>query len=205
MRPIYRRYPLAMDSNGRPNVLLITLDQFRADCLESRATRWSRLRISTRWPRAAFDSPTITPTAHPARRRGHRWTGLWQSNHRVTNNGAPLADDLPMLPRLMVDQGYDPVLFGYTDTALDPGTLEPDDPRRNEWELPMSGFRAEAFLDDNVEGWIEWLAELGYDVPEGGGPSNRQIYEPADVPIPPTGASHGVRPGTPPNTPSPLT
>ncbi|HTO00632.1 MAG TPA: sulfatase-like hydrolase/transferase, partial [Microthrixaceae bacterium] len=185
MEPIYRRYPRAMDSNDRPNVLLITLDQFRADCLgiagHSIVSTPNLDALAERGVRFANHYSNCAPCA-PA--RASLLTGLWQSNHRVTNNGAPLSDDLPMLPRLMRDEGYDSVLFGFTDTALDPATLDPDDPRRLSWELPMSGFRAEELLDDNVEGWIKWLAELGYEVPKGGGPANRQIYEPADVPVP---------------------
>ncbi len=179
-------YTLAgVDTTERPNVLLITIDQLRADCLGASGhpvvSTPNLDDLAERGVRFANHYTNCAPCA-PA--RASLLTGLWQSNHRVTNNGAPLADDLPMLPRLMRDQGYDPVLFGYTDTALDPATLDDDDPRRKRWELPMPGFRTEELLDDNVEGWVAWLAELGYDVPEGGGNNNRQIYEPADVAVP---------------------
>lgn len=174
-----------MDSNDRPNVLLITIDQLRADCLgvagHPVVSTPNLDELARSGVRFANHYSNCAPCA-PA--RASLLTGLWQSNHRVTNNGAPLADDLPMLPRLMRNEGYDPVLFGYTDTAIDPGTLDPDDPRRTGWELPMPGFRAELLLDDCIEEWVEWLDELGYVVPEGGGMNNRQIYEPADVPIP---------------------
>lgn len=174
-----------MPTSDRPNVLLITMDQLRADCLgvagHPVASTPNIDALAQRGVRFTNHYSNCAPCA-PA--RASLLTGLWQSNHRVTNNGAPLADDLPMLPRLMSDEGYDPVLFGYTDTALDPATLDADDSRRNSWEQPMPGFRAEVLLDDNVQEWIDWLAELGYAVPEGGGLDNRLIYEPADVEIP---------------------
>lgn len=55
-------------------------------------------------------------------------TGRYLMGHRVVNNGTPLTAELATLPRLMTDAGYDPVLFGYTDTTLDPRLLTANDP-----------------------------------------------------------------------------
>ena len=71
-----------------------------------------------------------------------------------------------MLPRMLRDHGYDPTLFGYSDTTLDPATLAADDPRRTSYEQPMPGFSSGLLLDDDIGPWIDWLAEQGYDVPE---------------------------------------
>ena len=165
----------------RPNVLLITLDQFRADCLGAAGhpvVRTPNLdRLAAEGVRFTNHFSNCAPCA-PA--RASLLTGLWQMNHRVTGNGAPLADDLPMLPRMLRDQGYDPTLFGYSDTALDPATLDDDDPRRTSYEQPMAGFREGVLLDDDISAWIDWLEELGYERPA----EHRDIYEPADVPIP---------------------
>ncbi len=165
----------------RPHVLLITLDQFRAECLGVAGHPLVRTpnldRLAAEGVRFTHHFSNCAPCA-PA--RASLLTGLWQMNHRVTNNGAPLSDHLPMLPRQLRELGYDPTLFGYSDTALDPGTLAPDDPRRTSYEQPMSGFRAGALLDDDIGPWIDWLAAKGYEVPE----DHREIYEPADVPIP---------------------
>ncbi len=43
------------------------------------------------------------------------------------------------------EAGYDPVLFGYTDTSLDPRTLRADDPRLCSYEQVLPGFRPEVF------------------------------------------------------------
>ncbi|HLU41818.1 MAG TPA: alkaline phosphatase family protein [Microthrixaceae bacterium] len=168
----------------RPNVLLITLDQFRADCLgvagHPVVSTPNLDRLAARGVRFTRHFSNCAPCA-PS--RASLLTGLWQMNHRVTNNGAPLADDLPMLPRLLREVGYAPALFGYTDTALDPRTLTPEDPRRRTWEEPMPGFDVELLLDEQIGPWLEWLAARGYEVP-GDGEDPTRIYEPADVPVP---------------------
>jgi arylsulfatase A-like enzyme len=169
------------DEPRRPNVLLVTLDQFRADCLGAAGHPLVRTpsldRLAEQGVRFANHYSNCAPCA-PA--RASLLTGLWQSNHRVTGNGAPLADDLPMLPRRLRGLGYEPTLFGYSDTALDPDTLAPDDPRRTSYEEPMDGFDVGLLLDDDIGPWIDWLAEQGVPVPD----EHRRIYEPADVEIP---------------------
>ena len=124
-----------MNAVGRPNLLLVTLDQFRADCLgvagHPMVPTPNLDRLAAQGVRFTHHVSNCAPCS-PG--RASLLTGLWQMNHRVTSNGAPLADDLPMLPRILRDGGYDPTLFGYSDTALDPATLDPDDPRRRSYE-----------------------------------------------------------------------
>ncbi|CAN5701744.1 alkaline phosphatase family protein [soil metagenome] len=173
--------PVPHRPSRRPNILLITLDQFRAECLGSAGHPLVQTpnldRLAAQGVRFANHFSNCAPCA-PA--RASLLTGLWQSNHRVTNNGAPLSDALPMLPRQLRAAGYDPTLFGYTDTALDPATLDADDPRRTSYEEPMPGFALGVALTDDIGPWIEWLAVHGYDRPEHHG----DIYEPADIDIP---------------------
>ncbi|HMK96406.1 MAG TPA: sulfatase-like hydrolase/transferase, partial [Acidimicrobiales bacterium] len=64
--------------------------------------------------------------------------------------------------------GYDPVLFGYTDTSLDPRTLPEGDPRTMTYESVLPGFNA--IVNDPLETgepleWGKWLADHGIDVP----------------------------------------
>jgi len=168
-------------THQRPNIALITLDQFRADCLGAAGHPMVSTpnldRLASEGVRFTHHFSNCAPCA-PG--RASLLTGLWQMNHRVTSNGAPLGDDLPMLPRLLRELGYDPTLFGYTDTALDPSTLEPDDPRNDNWEEAMSGFTVGVMVDEGIESWTDWLAELGYEVPE----QRTEIYEPAKVEVP---------------------
>jgi len=169
------------DAKPLPNILLITLDQFRADCLSCAGhpvVQTPNLdRLAQQGVRFVNHYSNCAPCS-PG--RASLLTGLWQMNHRVTNNGAPLADNLPMLSRELRRAGYDPTLFGYTDTALDPAKLSPDDPRRCSYEQPMDGFGVGVLLDDNIDPWIDWLAQQGFPVPD----ENRKIYEPDAVEIP---------------------
>ena len=168
----------------RPNVLLITLDQMRADCLGAAGHPLVRTphldRLAAQGVRFTNHFSNCAPCG-PA--RASMLTGLWQANHRVTGNGAPLADDLPMLPRLLREAGYRPTLFGYTDTALDPRPMAPEDPRRRNWEEAMAGFEVELMLDEQLGPWLEWLAQRGEQVPAPG-EDPESVYEPAEVPIP---------------------
>ena len=155
----------------RPNVLLVTFDQWRADHL---GFLGCPLPIPPNVDALAADGVTFakhhTATAPCGPSRTSMLTGRYLMGHRAVNNGTPLSAELPTLPRLMQAAGYDPVLFGYTDTTLDPRLLAPNDPRRSSWEQPMPGFRAGAATGDDVgvnvntaaDTWLEWLAEHGH-------------------------------------------
>lgn len=168
----------------RPNVLLVTLDQFRGDCLGVAGHPLVQTptldRLASQGVRFASHYSNCAPCG-PS--RASLLTGLWQMNHRVTSNGAPLEDRLPTLPRRLRALGYEPTLFGYTDTSLDPATLAEDDPRRTRWGESMNGFAVEVLLDDDIGPWLEWLAGHGYDVP-GPGEAPTGIYRRAEVEIP---------------------
>ena len=167
----------------RPNVLLVTLDQFRADCL---GVAGHPLVLTPNLDRLAADgvrfSHHFSNCAPCAPARASLLTGLWQMNHRVTDNGAPLADHLPTLPKALRSLGYRPTLFGYTDTTYDPMTLSPGAPELTEWEQPMRGFDLGVHLDDFIAPWLDWLAAEGFEVPDRG--EYFSIYDRTDVTTP---------------------
>ncbi len=167
----------------RPNVLLVTLDQFRADCL---GVAGHPLVLTPTLDRLAGEGVRFTHhfsnCAPCGPGRASLLTGLWQMNHRVTDNGAPLAAHLPTLPDLLRPLGYRPTLFGYTDTTYDPATLSPGAPELRFWEQPMRGFDLGVHLDDFIGPWLEWLADEGFDVPARS--DYFTIYDPVDVKIP---------------------
>lgn len=168
----------------RPNVLLVTLDQFRADSLGVAGHPVVRTptldRLAAEGVRFSHHFSNCTPCG-PA--RASLLTGLWQMNHRVTDNGAPLAGHLPTLPMELRRLGYRPALFGYTDTTLDPSGLGPDAPELLDWEQPMPGFDPVVHLDDFIGPWLRWLASEGFEVPEPD--AYFEIYDRVDVPVPP--------------------
>lgn len=154
-------------SGLRPNVLLITLDQFRADamsCAGHPLVRTPNLdRLAAAGVRFARHHSQAAPCG-PG--RASLYTGMYQANHRVVANGAPLDDRFDQIARLMRRAGYVPTLFGYTDQSLDPALADgPEDPRLHTYEGVLDGFEVEAALFQGCAEWLEWLRELGHDVP----------------------------------------
>jgi arylsulfatase A-like enzyme len=150
------------------NVLHITVDQWRADCLSVAGhpvVRTPNLdRLAARGVRFA-DHWSVTAPCGPSRASLH--TGLYLMHHRSVNNGTPLDHRFTNIAREARSAGYDPVLFGYTDTTVDPRTVtDPDDPRLRDYEGVLPGFRPEVVLTGADRGpWLRWLAGRGIDVP----------------------------------------
>ncbi len=151
------------------NVLLVTADQWRGDCLSclghpaARTPNLDRLASDAVLFRRHFAQAT---PCGPSRASLH--TGLYALNHRSVTNGTPLDARHRTLAGLARAAGRDPVLFGYTDTSADPRTLPPDSPWLRTYEGVAPGFRAELLLPED-EG--EYLEALGLDHEEayGGG------------------------------------
>src|SRR4029450_3173983 len=126
----------------RPNVLLITLDQFRGDCLSARGhpvVRTPNLdalaAAGVRFDRHYSQSSPCSPG------RACLYTGTYQLNNRVVGNGTPLDDRFDNVARAGRGAGYQPVLFGYTDIGIDPRVADgDDDPRLSTYEGVLPGF-----------------------------------------------------------------
>lgn len=149
------------------NILLITLDQFRGDCLSCaghpvvRTPNLDRLasqgvRLARHYSQAAPCSPG----------RASLYTGMYQANHRVVANGTPLDDRFDNLARMGVRAGYRPTLFGYTDQSVDPRqTSGPHDPRLAHYEGVLPGFEVGLELTGaDSRPWMAWLRTLGHTV-----------------------------------------
>ncbi len=153
----------------RPNVLLITLDQFRADCLSAAghpivrtphldALASEGVRFARHYSQAAPCGPG----------RASLYTGMYQANHRVVGNGTPLDRSFDNVALAARRGGYSPALFGYTDQAIDPrDATGPDDPRLFTYCGVLPGFDAVLHLPDDQGPWVEWLRALGYDTTVG--------------------------------------
>ena len=146
------------------NVLLVTLDQFRADCLSVAGhpvvstPNLDRLAASG----ARFDSHH-GQAAPCAPGRASLYTGMYQMNHRVAANGTPLEDRFDNVARLARRAEYEPALFGYTDQGVDPSIVaDPSDPRLDTYEGVLPGFDAALLLDGRMAAWLGWLESLGY-------------------------------------------
>ncbi len=103
------------------NVLFITADQWRGDCLS--ALGHPMVRTPNLDALAAdgvlFDRHYANAApCGPSRASLH--TGMYLQNHRSGTNGTPLDARHTNWALEAATLGYDPVLFGYTDTSRDP-------------------------------------------------------------------------------------
>jgi arylsulfatase A-like enzyme len=147
-----------------PNVLFITLDQFRGDCLGVAGHPVVRTpaldELATNGTRFSRHFSQAAPCA-PG--RAALYTGMYQMNNRVVANGTPLDARFDNVALAARRSGYEPALFGYTDQGVDPRTVERDDPRLSQWEGVLPGFDWVLNLDEAHAPWMEWLHALGYD------------------------------------------
>jgi arylsulfatase A-like enzyme len=176
------------------NILLITLDQFRADCLSAAGhpvVRTPHLdRLAAEGVRLARHYSQAAPCA-PG--RACLYTGTYQFNNRVVGNGTPLDDRFDNVARAARRAGYAPALFGYTDTGADPRTIaDRADPRLSNYQGALPGFDVALELLDDQQAWCDWLTGLGYQLPSpaGGQPMERGEVALASEPERP--AEHGV-------------
>lgn len=150
--------------NRRPNILLITADQWRGDCLGTCGHPIVRTPNLDRFAETAtvFERHyAATAPCSPA--RASLYTGLYQMNHRVVWNGAPLDNRFDNIARAARRAGYAPTLFGYTDTSPDPRLLHPNDPALQTYEGILPGFVVRQDLSEDDKSWLTWLAGRGHD------------------------------------------
>lgn len=151
------------------NVLFITVDQWRGDSLSAlghpvvTTPALDRLAaegtlFANHWANAAPCGPS----------RACLYTGTYLHHNRSVNNGTPLDPRFTNVAMLARGAGYDPVLFGYTDTSLDPRTLPGGDRRLHSYEEVLPGFRAVLYepWEAGSRQWGKWLAAQGVEVPD---------------------------------------
>jgi arylsulfatase A-like enzyme len=151
-----------------PNVLLITLDQYRGDalgCAGHPVVRTPHLDgLAAEGVRLGRHYSQSAPCA-PG--RAALYTGTYQMTNRVVANGTPLDDRFDNIARAARRAGWNPTLFGYTDVGIDPRTVERGDPRLSDWEDILPGFAVGLDFRGAGEQWADWLRDLGHDVRNG--------------------------------------
>jgi arylsulfatase A-like enzyme len=151
-------------TKARPNVLLVTLDQYRGDalsCAGHPVVRTPNLdALAANGVRFARHYAQAAPCA-PG--RAALYTGTYQMTNRVVGNGTPLDDRFDNVARIARRAGYVPTLFGYTDQGVDPRTVtDPHDPRLSTYEGILPGFEAEVDMSVTMQPWLDWLAYAGH-------------------------------------------
>ncbi|MEQ8268348.1 MAG: alkaline phosphatase family protein [Parvibaculum sp.] len=149
------------------NVLFITADQWRGECLSARG------HPMVKTPNLdALAADGVLFRKHfanavpcgPSRASLH--TGMYLQNHRSGTNGTPLDARHTNWAKEAARLGYDPVLFGYTDTSQDPREEDPESPWLTTYEGPLPGIRPVCMMGTWPTPWTNWLKEQGYEVPD---------------------------------------
>ncbi len=153
-----------MTETKRPNILLITCDQWRGECLSAvghpvvktpnaDALAAEGVLFARHYAGAAPCSPA----------RACLYTGLYQMTNRVCRNGSPLDARHGNIALFARRLGYDPTLFGYTDAGPDPRRFSPRDRVLTSYEGVLPGFTARQLLPEHQKQWLSWLAARGVD------------------------------------------
>ena len=149
-------------TNGR-KVLLITADQWRGDTLGAvghpvvRTPNLDSLaRDGTLFARHFAQASPCGPA------RACLLTGRYLMNHRTVGNGTPLDARHTNIALEARRAGYDPTLFGYTDTTVDPRGLPPSDPRLRTYEGVLPGMTAGLVVPEDAKPWLAHLRARGY-------------------------------------------
>ncbi len=151
------------------NVLFVTLDQWRAEALGAAGHPLvSTPALDALCARGVLFASHYSQSAPCAPGRAALYTGTYQMNNRVVANGTPLADRFDNVARVARRIGYDPTLFGYTDTGIDPlAASGPMDPRLDVYDEVLPGFSVGLRLPEDQGPFLAWLERLGTDVSGG--------------------------------------
>lgn len=148
----------------KPNVLLITCDQWRGDSLSVVGHQTVKTPNADALAREGVLFRRHYAGAAPCSpARACLYTGLYQMNNRVCRNGTPLDFRHDTIAQAARRLGYDPTLFGYTDVAPDPRLFAPGDPVLQTYEGVLPGFTVRQFLPEHQKPWLSWLAARGVD------------------------------------------
>ncbi len=140
------------------NVLLITADQWRAECLGAlghpclKTPHLDALAGHGVLFRRHFTQAT---PCGPARASLH--TGMYALNHRSITNGTPLDARHRDLAAEARQAGYRPILFGYTDRSADPRGRDPGDPWLRTYEGLYPSFEVGLYLPEDNAAWLAHL------------------------------------------------
>ncbi|MEW9805755.1 alkaline phosphatase family protein [Mesorhizobium sp. ZMM04-5] len=163
-------------AHRKPNVLLITCDQWRGDSFGAAGHPVLKTpNIDHLAAEGVVFASHYGGAAPCSPARACLYTGLYQMNNRVCRNGSPLDlrhDNIALAARAL---GYDPTLFGYTDVAPDPRHRAPGDPFLRSYEGVLPGFTVRQLLPEHQKPWLSWLAERGVDSSAG----HPDIHRPA--------------------------
>lgn len=177
------------------NVLWITTDEFRPDCLGVAGNPVIQTPNLDMLAREGVLIPNAfcqgSPCA-PSRMSLH--TGRYLCSTGVLDNMTPLSGAEDNLAMHLRNQGYGPAIAGYNDYACDPGILPEGHPHRSSlcYDYFLPGYEVVLHHDYDSPAWYTWLQQQDYPpemcnretmythrVPKEGRGSHLPLYYPA--------------------------
>nr|WP_276570081.1 alkaline phosphatase family protein [Rhodovibrio salinarum] len=157
--------------------MFVTLDQWRADALAAHGHPCARTPNLDRLAGEGVSFRNHFAQASPCGpARASLMTGLYAMVHRSVRNGVPLDSRFTNLALEARRLGFQPTLFGYTDTTPDPRTRPAGDPALQSYAGVLPGFDIGCPMNEVSWPWLAHLQAKGYDLPAR--PSD--IYRPVD-------------------------
>ena len=146
------------------NILFITADQWRGECLSVLGHPFVETpNLDALAADGVLFRRHYAQAAPCAPSRSSLHTGMYMQSHRCVTNGSPLDDRFDNWARAVARAGYQASLFGYTDSAIDPRGLDPQDPRLLHYSEPLPGIAEYTPMADEVPvEWVEYLRKKGY-------------------------------------------
>ena len=148
------------------NVLFITADQWRGDSLSALGhPNAATPNLDALAAEGVTFSRHFTQASPCGPSRTSLLTGLYQMNHRSVQNGTPLDARHSTLALEARKGGYDPILFGYTDTSPDPRLRHAADPALRTYSGVLPGMSLGCAMGEDLLPWRRQLKARGYDIP----------------------------------------
>ncbi|MFP6805595.1 MAG: alkaline phosphatase family protein [Pseudomonadales bacterium] len=148
------------------NVLFITADQWRGECLSTLGHKVQTPNLDMLASEGILFENHYANAVPCGPSRACIHTGMYLQNHRSGTNGTPLDARHTNWALEMRTHGYDPVLFGYTDTANDPRQFDADDDILKSYEGPLPGINSKIYMGTYPDAWADWLKQRGHEIPD---------------------------------------
>ena len=148
------------------NILFITADQWRGECLSCLGHRVQTPHLDALAAEGTLFSRHYANAVPCGPSRASLHTGMYLQNHRSGTNGTPLDARHTNWALEVREHGYYPALFGYTDTANDPRQFAADHEYMQTYEGPLPGINPVVLMGTFPDTWAEWLSAKGYPIPE---------------------------------------
>ncbi len=154
-----------MSKSDIKNVLWITTDEFRPDCLGIAGNPLIQTpHLDALAREGVFMNNAFCQASPCAPSRMSLFTGRYMCSTGVVDNMTPLVDGDDNIAAYLRGLGYAPAIVGYNDYARDPRMLPEGHPHRSSlsYEYFLPGFDVIQKHEYDSPEWYDWLRSLGY-------------------------------------------